>query len=139
MTKLIPIADVAAHFALPVSTLRFWERRGLLTSHRQGSRRCYDREQLYRIASIKRSREVTLLGIEQIRELIATRPATAAWRHAIDRIIDAISRRISQLEDARDYLHHLRDCPHQGRADTCPGFRATVTLPRAARTARHTA
>ncbi|MEU6034291.1 MerR family DNA-binding transcriptional regulator [Actinomadura sp. NPDC047616] len=39
MDDLIPIRDVADRFALPISTLHYWERRGLLAPRRRAGRR----------------------------------------------------------------------------------------------------
>ncbi|MFP5022334.1 helix-turn-helix domain-containing protein [Pseudonocardia phyllosphaerae] len=128
MSELTPIAEVAVHFDLPLSTLRFWEDRGLVTSHRRGGRRCYDRDQLYRIASIQQWRDTGLLSIEQIRELVATRQGTAIWLRTADEAIEVVDQQLERLEKARDYLVHLRGCPYRGNG-ICPGFRATVSLP----------
>ncbi|WP_086825110.1 MerR family transcriptional regulator [Allokutzneria sp. NRRL B-24872] len=123
------ITEAAEHFELPLSTLRFWEHEGLLSSHRRANQRCYDVEQLYRIAVVKRWRDTALFGIDQIRELLTAGRDATTWHRVITGAIEAVDGRIRRLEDARDYLRHLRDCSHQGDSD-CPGFRATVSLPR---------
>ncbi|GAA4034592.1 hypothetical protein GCM10022247_69770 [Allokutzneria multivorans] len=122
------ISRAAEHFGLPLSTLRFWEHEGLLSSHRRANRRCYDVEQLYRIAVVKRWRDTALFGIDQIRELLTAGRDAVTWHGVITRAIEAVDAKIVRLEEARDYLRHLRDCAHHGE-DDCPGFRATVTLP----------
>uniref|UniRef100_UPI0024552E96 helix-turn-helix domain-containing protein n=1 Tax=Nocardia brasiliensis TaxID=37326 RepID=UPI0024552E96 len=53
MPELTDISTVVDHFALPLSTLHYWERRGLLAPHRRGGPREYDDDQHYRIALIK--------------------------------------------------------------------------------------
>nr|WP_042179325.1 MerR family transcriptional regulator [Kibdelosporangium sp. MJ126-NF4]CEL13761.1 putative transcriptional regulator, MerR family [Kibdelosporangium sp. MJ126-NF4]CTQ99447.1 putative transcriptional regulator, MerR family [Kibdelosporangium sp. MJ126-NF4] len=131
MDQQTSITETAEHFDLPLSTLRFWERRGLLTAHRHGTRRCYDSRQLYRIAVIRQWRDTALLSIEQIRELLTSRPGAATWHGVITRAMTAIDSQIDRLGNAREYLRHLRDCPYRGPG-VCPGFRATVTLPRTA-------
>lgn len=129
MARCTSITDVARHFDLPLSTLRFWERRGLVSSHRESTRRCYDEGQLYRIALIRHWRDTGMLSIQQIGDLVATHPDTATWRRAVDHAVEGISRQVERLEAARAYLVHLRDCPHDGEPAACPEFRAMVSLP----------
>ncbi|MGX1774231.1 helix-turn-helix domain-containing protein [Nocardia brasiliensis] len=129
MPELTDIATVVDHFALPLSTLHYWERRGLLTPHRRGGRRYYDDDQLYRIALIKQWRTTGLMSLDEIGELLTARATDPDWRTTVDAHIAAINRNMAELETARDYLDYLRTCRYDGELENCPAYRATVALP----------
>jgi DNA-binding transcriptional MerR regulator len=130
MAELTDITEVVDHFGLALSTLRYWERRGLLTSHRRSGRRCYDTDQLYRIALIRHWRDTGMMSIKDIRAILTHSSASGHWTATVDGQIDAIDARIAALEAARGYLRHLRGCRHPGSPEFCPDFRALVELPR---------
>lgn len=126
MNELTEITEAAGRFGLALSTLRFWERRGLLGSHRRSGRRCYDAAQLYRIALIHLWRETGLMSIRDIGALL-NRPATdAEWRDRVAGQIDSVDAQVAKLNAAREYLVHLRECPHDGPPEECVGFRDLV-------------
>ncbi|WP_091618221.1 MerR family transcriptional regulator [Amycolatopsis saalfeldensis] len=77
---LLPISEVAAGFRPPISTLHYWERCGLLTPHRRSGRRCYDRDQLYRIALLKVWRETGNLSLDDIAAALGVRHTDRGWR-----------------------------------------------------------
>ncbi|RDI63887.1 helix-turn-helix domain-containing protein [Nocardia pseudobrasiliensis] len=125
MNELASIRQVADHFAVPVSTLHYWERRGLITASRRSGHRYYDRDQVYRIALIQRWRGTGRLPIDEI----ATALATEDWREIVTARIAAIESDVAQLNTARAYLRSLLECPHGNSLDHCAAFRATVALP----------
>ncbi|RKT83301.1 DNA-binding transcriptional regulator, MerR family [Saccharopolyspora antimicrobica] len=125
MTALTPIRVVADHFEVAVSTLHYWERRGLITSHRRAGKRCYDTDQLYRIALIKEWRTSGLFGLEQI-ALMLNGPG---WLDGVAARIEEIERQQEQLANARAYLDRLLGCRSPGDPERCPGFRAETELP----------
>ncbi|MFF0745548.1 MerR family transcriptional regulator [Streptomyces sp. NPDC004111] len=134
MDDLVSIRCVADHFELPVSTLHYWERRGLLTPHRRSGRRYYDADQLYRIALIRLWRVTGQLSLDEIAGAlsgVATRTPADDWRETVTARIAVIEDRLAQLDTARRYLRGLLDCPRDGALDRCEGFRAQVTLPAA--------
>lgn len=129
MNVLVPIGDVAAYFDLPISTLHYWERRGLITTQRRSGRRCYDLEQRHRIALIRLWRDTGLLSLDDIATVFAGCATTHHWRETVTGRISAIEDRISQLGIARDYLTHILDCPSDNPATDCPELRAQVAGP----------
>ncbi|WP_028923923.1 MerR family transcriptional regulator [Pseudonocardia acaciae] len=127
MEKLFTITDVAARFDLPRSTLHYWERRGLLGEpHRRSGRRCYDTDQLYRIALIKLWRTTGLLAIDDIALILTGESQARDWRDTITSKLADIENHMAQLDTARSYLSHLLDCPLENTLEQCPNFRATV-------------
>ncbi|MCM6773748.1 MerR family transcriptional regulator [Nocardia sp. CDC159] len=125
MPDLIPIRQVADHFALPISTLHYWERRGLITSSRRSGRRCYDRDQIYRIALIRLWRGTGQLPVEEIAAVLDA----PDWRDIVTARIAAIDTERARLDTARAYLRRLLDCPHDAGLEHCDGFRAMVDFP----------
>lgn len=124
---LTPIREVADRFALPVSTLHYWERRGLVTPHRRSGHRYFDTGQLYRVALIKLWRETGQMSIAEIGTLL--RRDDGPWQETVRGRVAALEEQMARLETARAYLNHLLTCAHEGALETCSRWRATVTLP----------
>ncbi|RBQ14059.1 MerR family transcriptional regulator [Spongiactinospora rosea] len=129
MDDLTPVREVAERFGVPISTLHYWERRGLLTPHRRSGRRHFDTEQLYRVALIKLLRETGLMSIEEIDALLHRSGGTAPWQDTVHGRIATLDAHLTRLQTARDYLTHLLTCSHGDALEKCPTFRATVPLP----------
>ncbi|WP_433330871.1 MerR family transcriptional regulator [Spirillospora sp. CA-294931] len=129
MHDLTPIREAAELFEVPISTLHYWERRGLLEPHRRSGRRFYDPEQLYRVALIKMWRETGQMSIEEIDTLLRRRAPGRQWQETVRARITALEAHMAQLEAARTYLSHLLTCAHGEALEQCPKFRATVPLP----------
>ncbi|MFC6883698.1 MULTISPECIES: MerR family transcriptional regulator [Actinomadura] len=128
MDDLTAIREVADRFGLPISTLHYWERRGLLAPHRRSGRRYFDSEQVYRVALIKLWRETGLMSIEEIDTLLRRRGPGREWQEAVHGRIAALGAHIDRLEAARTYLGHLLTCAHGDDLEQCPQFRATVPV-----------
>ncbi|MDA3646196.1 MerR family transcriptional regulator [Saccharopolyspora indica] len=126
MTALTPIRVVADHFDLAVSTLHYWERRGLITPHRRAGKRWYDTDQLYRIALIKQWRTTGLFSLEQIALMLDDGPD---WLDGVAARIEEIERQQAELATARAYLDRLLGCRSRGIPERCPGFRAETEIP----------
>ncbi|MVO85415.1 MerR family transcriptional regulator [Streptomyces sp. p1417] len=149
MDELTPIREVADRFGLPLSTLHYWERRGLVEPHRRSGRRYFDSEQVYRVALIQLWRETGLMSVGEIRTLLqgdagpvpgpspspragtdtnpdpGTSPGTD-WRQTVLGRVAALDAHIARLGAARTYLTHLLSCDHGPDLERCPDFRATV-------------
>jgi MerR family transcriptional regulator, redox-sensitive transcriptional activator SoxR len=127
----LSVGQVAARSGVPVSTLHFYESRGLIRSWRTaGNQRRYARDVLRRVAIIKVAQR-TGMTLEAIRDAFATLPRdraptgadwrrlSAAWRGELDD-------RIARLERLRDQLDgcigcgclSLESCPLRNPADT---------------------
>jgi DNA-binding transcriptional MerR regulator len=129
VTTYAPIREVAEHFGIPMSTLHYWERRGLVWPQRRGAQRVYDAEQLYRIALIQTWRQKGRMSIEEIGELL--RP-NDGWRAVVRAQVSDIERQIEDLHAARDYLEFLLTCQQGSELARCSFFRASVEIPVAA-------
>ena len=115
MDDELPIGVVATRAGVSVPTLRFYEERGLITSHRSpGGRRQYPRHVLRRLAFVQAAQRVGL-SLDEIGRALATLPSergptatewrrlSASWRP----ILDA---RIRLLEGLRDDLDGCIGC-----------------------------
>ncbi|MFE0021058.1 MerR family transcriptional regulator [Amycolatopsis sp. NPDC059021] len=129
----VPISAVTRHFGLPASTLHYWERRGLISSHRRSGWRYYDREQLYRVAQIRLWRDIGQLSLDDIAAVQAGDAADGDWRETVAARIDVIEEQMDRLIAARTYLRHLLLCTQESELHECPHFRASVVLPEASR------
>ncbi|WHT16481.1 MerR family transcriptional regulator [Crossiella sp. CA-258035] len=128
MDKLCSIRTAAAHFDLPISTLHYWERRGLISPRRRGGQRCYDATQLYRIALIKQWRFLGRLSLEEIGVLLAGRTAAHDWHDTVVERIALVDKEIQELEAAGAYLRHLLTC-RQDVPEQCAHFRSGHPIP----------
>lgn len=126
MEGLTSIRAVADHFGLPISTLHYWERRGLISPWRRAGSRHYDTDQLYRIALIKMWRDTGTMSIDEIARVLEDDPG---WRDIVTARADAITEQLAKLDAARDYLSYLLTCRHPGPLERCPGFRSEVAVP----------
>ncbi|MFE3203216.1 helix-turn-helix domain-containing protein [Embleya sp. NPDC055664] len=125
----VAVGDVADRFDLPISTLHYWERRGLITPHRRAGRRYYDAEHLYRIALIRLWRDTGLMSLDEIAAVLAGRTATHNWRDTVASRITAIEAQIDQLDTARGYLGYMLECTRDNPAADCLQFRTEVRVP----------
>ncbi|KOU36432.1 MerR family transcriptional regulator [Streptomyces sp. WM6378] len=129
MDDLASIRRVADHLNLPVSTLHYWERRGLITSHRRFGHRYYNTDQIYRIALIRLWRTTGQMSLNEIAAVLAEPADTPVWRDTVTARIAAIEGQLTQLDSARSYLRDLLSCPHDAALEHCEGFRAQIALP----------
>lgn len=70
--QLLTISDVAKAFGVTLRALRFYEDKGLLTPHRDGSARLYDERERERLSLILNGKKLGFT-LGEIREMIATR------------------------------------------------------------------
>ncbi len=130
MAVELSVGEVAERSGVAVSALHFYERKGLIRSHRTGgNQRRYDRDVLRRLAIIRMGQDlgVPLSEIgEQLRELPDGRPANKAdWAKLSSRWRDRLDRRITLMTRLRDELTgcigcgclSLKICPLYNRED----------------------
>jgi len=130
MAVELSVGEVAERAGVAVSALHFYERKGLIRSHRTGgNQRRYDRDVLRRLAIIRMGQElgVPLAEIgEQLEALPDGRPAGKAdWARMSSRWRDRLDRRITLMTRLRDELTgcigcgclSLRTCPLYNQGD----------------------
>ncbi|MET0292723.1 MAG: redox-sensitive transcriptional activator SoxR [Steroidobacteraceae bacterium] len=149
----LSVGQVAARSGVPVSTLHFYESKGLISSHRSnGNQRRYARDVLRFVAIIKFA-QTAGIALSDIKEALSTLPEgrvpdkqdwermTRAWQRML-------SERIAALTSLRDQLDtcigcgclSLRDCPLRNTDDkmarTGPGPRLLLDPGLKSRSAR---
>jgi Hg(II)-responsive transcriptional regulator len=124
--ETLTIGQVARQAGVNVETIRYYERRALLTRpSRAGSDyRQYPVEAVRRIAFIKRAQAVGFT-LDEIAALLALRATTPKGCAAVEREASAVIQRIDQtvaeLTRMRAALGHLiQACRSQRPTDECP-------------------
>ena len=110
--KELTIGELSARSGVPTSTLRFYERKGLIASRRTtGNQRRYSRDTLRRIAFIRASQQLgTSLGeISFYLSLLpeGRTPTREDWARASECYNKDLNAKIQRLELLRD---RLTDC-----------------------------
>jgi MerR family redox-sensitive transcriptional activator SoxR len=130
ISAVLSVGDVARRSGVPVSSLHFYESRGLITSVRTaGNQRRYARDVLRRVAFIRAAQQVGV-ALEEIRAALDSLPANRApsradWQRLSARWRDDLDARIAQLRQLRDTLDgcigcgclSLETCRLRNRAD----------------------
>ena len=124
MTDMLTVGEVAARSGVAVSTIHFYEAKGLITSVRSaGNQRRFPRSELRRIAVIRVAQRAGI-SLGEIRNALEGLPATRAvsakdWARLSKRWKDDLEERIRRLTSFRD---QLGDCIGCGclSLDSCP-------------------
>lgn len=108
---------------MPTHVLRHWESERLLEPGRDsGGRRRYDRDDIARVAAIRRQKDAGM-SLEQIRVLL---DADAPRRHAVlQEHLAELDRRAEEIRIAREMTEHAYGCKAHD-IGTCPRFQAHV-------------
>jgi DNA-binding transcriptional MerR regulator len=117
----LDIGDVAQRAGLPVSTLRFYEEKGLIASvGRNGLRRQFDARVLERLALIALARAARF-SLEEI-ALMFTPDGPRLDRKILAAKAAELDGTIRELTAMRDSLKHAAACPARTHME-CPTFR----------------
>ena len=117
---ILDIGEVAQRSGLPVSTLRFYEAKGLIESiGRNGLRRIFNSSVLERLALITLARTAGFT-LEEIATLF-TSNAPKIDRELLLVKAEQLNRTIKQLTAMRDGLRHAAECPAPSHFE-CPTF-----------------
>jgi len=115
-TDRLTIGELAARAGVATSTLRYYEREGLIAAGRTaGNQRRYPRHVLRRIAFVRAAQQVGLT-LEEVRAALATlpdarTPTKADWARLSRGWRPRLDARIAELEALRSrphWLHRLR-------------------------------
>lgn len=120
----LSVGEIARRSGVPVSTLHFYEAKGLIESFRnRGNQRRYPRSVLRRVAVIKVAQR-TGIPLAEIRDALSVlphdRPLTAAdWRKLSETWKRRLDERIASLTALRDHLTGCIGCGCLSMTD-CP-------------------
>ena len=116
------IGEVARRSGLPVSTLRFYEERGLVAPvGRRGLRRQYDAAVLERLALVALGRAAGFT-LDEIARMFAPDGRPRIERGMLAAKADELDATIRRLTTMRDGLRHAAACKAPRHAE-CPTFR----------------
>ena len=111
----LTVGEIAKRSGLPVSTIHFWEAKGLIRSERSGgNQRRFARAELRRIAVIKIGQRAGI-SLTEIREVLDTLPSDRAvsarsWAALSKRWKRDLDERIARLTALRDQLGQCIGC-----------------------------
>lgn len=113
---LVSIGDAARLLGVAVSTLRYWEERGLVTPARRAGRRSYGPAELHRLALIQLWQETGLLSLDEVNAVF---DGEDRWRDVVEERLWAIAEQQAKLAAATTHLEHLLACPSSDPAADC--------------------
>jgi MerR family transcriptional regulator, redox-sensitive transcriptional activator SoxR len=128
----LSVGELAERSGVPVSTLHFYEAKGLIHSVRTGgNQRRFAREELRRVAIIKVAQRAGI-SLAEIRNALAALPTNRTvsardWRRLSAKWRDDLEARINRLTALRDQLGDcigcgclsLQSCPMRNPGDIC--------------------
>ncbi|HLW26833.1 MAG TPA: redox-sensitive transcriptional activator SoxR [Kiloniellales bacterium] len=120
----LTVGELAARSGLPISTLHFYETKGLIESRRTaGNQRRYPRQVLRRVAVIKIAQR-TGIPLTEVREALQglpqeRTPTAEDWRRLSARWRADLDARIARLARLRDHLDGCIGCGCLS-LDVCP-------------------
>ena len=115
------IADVAKRAGVPASTLRFYEKRGLITSvGPQGGRRQFAPGVLDQLALIALG-QAAGLSLDEIRSMLSPNGGPNIDRKVLAAKAEEIDARVKHLRAVGRGLRHAAACPAPSHAQ-CPTF-----------------
>jgi DNA-binding transcriptional MerR regulator len=118
----LDITEVAQRAGVAASTLRFYERKGLIASiGRRGLRRVFAPGVLERLAVIALGRSAGF-SLEEIALMFAPDGRVRIDRQTLTAKAEELERTIGKLSAMRDGLRHAAACPAPSHME-CPNFR----------------
>ena len=127
MTDSLTIREVTLKTGIASSTLRFYERRGLIApSGRRAGKRVYGPDILARLALIDMAKRAgfTVAEIAAILD-VATGLPRDRWQALARPKLSELDARIAAAQEARAMLAHALECPEPDAA-ACPDFQAKL-------------
>lgn len=123
---MLTIGQLADATGVPTSTIRFWERRDLLTpAARSGGQRRYTEDALARVGLLRLCQDAGFT-LTEIRQVLAQRAVDPTrWRELVEAKMDDVANSLRKLNKAYELLGHALECHHEDIMK-CPDFQAAV-------------
>ena len=119
---VLDIGEAARRSGLPVSTLRYYEEKGLIASvGRNGLRRQFDPQVLDQLALISLARDAGF-SLDEIADMFGPDGRISIDRRMLTAKAHELDGTIRRLTAMRDGLRHAAACPAPSHAE-CPTFR----------------
>ncbi|QFU89824.1 MerR family transcriptional regulator [Amycolatopsis sp. YIM 10] len=120
------ISEVARHFGIAVSALRYYDQVGLLPpAGRRGTVRTYGRDELRRLALVQLLHRDGMMSLSDTATALSEHSSEdrAGTRQVIDESIAVMREQVQRLQDAQRVLEHLLTCPRDDPVRDCPHLR----------------
>ena len=118
MPDLMTIGEVARQAHVATSTIRYYERRGLLSADaRHSGQRRYQAETLRQLVFIGMMQDIGL-SLDDIQTILYA-PSADEWKAIARRRLDTLDARITELQQARTLLAGVVRCPYDHPATDC--------------------
>ncbi len=108
------IGDLASRSGVPASTIRYWERKGILpAAARTSGQRRYSKEDIHRLAVLQLAKACGFHLDEMLYLLHGFSPKTPAWRRwqlLASKKKTELNLQIAQLKAMRRIVDRLSDC-----------------------------
>ena len=115
------ISEVAKRTGIPSSALRYYERKGLITSNREhGARRRYASAVLDQLALIALG-QAAGLSLDEIHSMLSPSGAPNIDRRLLEAKADEIDAQVKRLRAMSKGLRHAAVCPAPNHVE-CPSF-----------------
>lgn len=115
LNAVLSVGEVAKRCGVKVSTLHFYEEKGLISSSRNpGNQRLYSRDVLRRVSVIKAAQKIGV-SLEQVKEAFKTLPNNRTptkkdWQQLANCWQHTLNEKIKLLENLRDNLSSCIGC-----------------------------
>lgn len=123
--ELIDIGDVSKQSGVSVSTLRFYEEKGLIKSvSRNGLRRLFDINVLENLSLISLGRYAGF-SLDEIKDVFIQNTSKNINREKLLNKIDELDKTIHNLIAVKNTIQHIVNCPEQNQMN-CPKFQSLL-------------
>jgi DNA-binding transcriptional MerR regulator len=117
------IGQLSEVTGVPTSTIRFWERKGLLPpTTREGGQRRYDEDARRKLARLRVCQESGFTLDEIKRMLDAADSNPGAWRAFVAAKLTDIEQNLERLNHAHEMLSHALECTTGPHLSQCPHY-----------------
>lgn len=133
---MLEIDEVARRSGLPASTLRFYEKEGLISSvGRRGIRRIFEPDVLMRLSLIQLGQKAGF-SLSQIANMLGSSGTPQIDRQKLAQQADLLDEKIRELTSLRRVLRHVTTCTAPSHLE-CPTFQRLMRLGTRRRKGRH--
>lgn len=124
---LLPIHVLARQFGLNSSTLRYYEKRGLLEpASRHGGRRWYGPREVRRLAIILFWQRGAMMSLDEIAEILDQSAPGGQWQSIVSRHLADLREQIERLQRVEAYVSQALECEHHECLDECPDYEQLI-------------
>lgn len=124
---LVPIHMVARRFGLKASTLRYYERRGLIEpASRHGGRRWYGPREIRRLAIILFWQRSNLMSLDAVAMIIDRSSTGGLWQEVVTEHLSDLRARIEAMQRVESFVAQSLDCKHHECLDECPDYEELI-------------